>query len=153
MKGNYPGFGKVSGLSGVSNSDSNRDLDGSGEASNPIEVSDIDKTIDIIEGKDYNTAGSGNVGKVESIHITSNQHSKERVSTPNSVIKNYMNGKLNNERYYGKDGKAYLDIDYTNHGNPKTHPHVPHEHKISFKNGKMIREKSDGRIKKWKKKN
>lgn len=27
---------------------------------------------------------------------------------------------------------AYLDIDYTDHGNPKTHPTVPHEHSINF---------------------
>jgi len=36
------------------------------------------------------------------------------------------------ERYYDSHGKAYLDIDYTDHGNPKMHPHVPHEHHIHF---------------------
>ncbi len=25
------------------------------------------------------------------------------------------------ERYYDGNGNAYLDIDYSNHGNPKTH--------------------------------
>lgn len=59
----------------------------------------------------------------------------------------YYNDKLSTERYYGSDGKPYLDIDYSNHGNAKMHPHVPHEHKITFKDGKMNRAKSDGRIK------
>lgn len=54
--------------------------------------------------------------------------------------KKNINGNLNSERYYDDDGKAYLDIDYTNHGNPKTHPKVPHEHKITFIDSKMHRE-------------
>lgn len=39
--------------------------------------------------------------------------------------------KKNSERYDEKDRKPYIDIDYTNHGNSKLHPHVPHEHKYS----------------------
>ena len=27
-----------------------------------------------------------------------------------------------------KKGRAKKDIDYTDHGNPKDHPKVPHEH-------------------------
>ena len=38
------------------------------------------------------------------------------------------NGKVITRRYYDKNGNADLDIDYTNHGNPKTHPKVPHRH-------------------------
>ena len=98
-------------------------------------------------GIDYNSAGSSSVGEVDSITTISNAHSMPKSSTPNSVTKNYKNGKLNTERYYGKDGKPYLDIDYSDHGNSKMHPHVPHVHKITFKDGKMHREKTDGRIK------
>lgn len=38
------------------------------------------------------------------------------------------NGKVVQRRYYDKDGNADLDIDYTDHGNPKAHPKVPHRH-------------------------
>ncbi len=38
------------------------------------------------------------------------------------------NGKVVTRRYYGENGKAKTDIDYTDHGNPKQHPKVPHRH-------------------------
>ncbi|MGY0374224.1 hypothetical protein [Clostridium sp. JNZ J1-5] len=48
---------------------------------------------------------------------------------PNSVGKKYgKNGQLEQERYYGPDGRAVKDKDLTNHGNSKRHPKVPHEH-------------------------
>ena len=37
-------------------------------------------------------------------------------------------GKKIRDRYYDKKGRAKKDIDYTDHGNPKDHPKVPHEH-------------------------
>lgn len=100
-----------------------------------------------INGKDYNSAGSSSVGRVDSVQTISNAHSKPDSSTPNSVTKSYKNGKLDSERYFGSDGKPYLDIDYSDHGNAKTHPDVPHQHTITFENGKMKRDKTDGRIK------
>lgn len=52
--------------------------------------------------------------------------------TINSVKQNYNDdGLLTTERYYDNQGDPYLDIDYTNHCNSKTHPHVQHEHKKS----------------------
>lgn len=94
-----------------------------------------------VNGNDYNGAGSNSVGKVENVTITHDSHSVPTKGNPNSVSKNYKNGQLDSERYYDKDGNAYLDIDYTNHGNSKTHPHVPHEHSIHFdENGKMHRD-------------
>lgn len=124
MKGNWDGFNNIG--SGV------------GEGSNDS---------DFINGKDYNSAGSSSVGRVDSVQTISNTHSKPVSSTPNSVTKSYKNGKLDSERYYGSDGKPYLDIDYSNHGNAKTHPDVPHQHTITFENGKMKRDNTDGRIK------
>ena len=95
----------------------------------------------IIDGIDYNTAGSTNVKLVNCKQQTS-AHALPATNTPNSVIQNFRDGKLLSERYYDKDGNAYLDIDYTNHGNPKTHKHVPHEHEIFLdKNGKIHRNK------------
>lgn len=118
MKGNWPGF-------------SGRGSSNSGDGGEGY-----------VNGKDYNTAASSNVGKVISIVTLSNAHSVPTTASSNSVMKNYKDGKLNSERYYGEDGKAYLDIDYSNHGNPLTHPYVPHEHNITFdKTGNMHRGK------------
>ena len=125
MKGNWDGFS-----SGVGGSGGGGDSGGG-----PV------------NGTDYNSAGSSSVGQVDSVTTVSNAHSMPQAGEPNSVTKNYKNGKLSTERYYGSDGKPYLDIDYSNHGNAKMHPHVPHEHKITFKDGRMQREKTDGRIK------
>ena len=88
----------------------------------------------------YNSAGSKDVGIVKDVSTVSS-HSVPETSTPNSVkIKIDKNGQKKSERYYNKDGKAYLDIDYTDHGNMKSHPIVPHQHKITWNNGKMKRE-------------
>lgn len=98
-----------------------------------------------VNGVDYNTAGSSSVGQVDSVEIIIGAHEMSTTGTPNSVGRNYKNGKLNSERYYGPDGKGYLDLDYTNHGNSKTHPIVPHEHDIWFDiNGGFHRGKDKG---------
>ena len=72
-------------------------------------------------------------------------HSVPTQGVPNSVTQNFKDGKLDSERYYDDNGNAYLDIDYTNHGNPKTHPNVPHEHDIWFDDdGSFHRGKDNG---------
>lgn len=38
------------------------------------------------------------------------------------------NGNIKTRRYFGPDGRAIRDVDFTDHGNPKMHPKVPHEH-------------------------
>lgn len=99
-------------------------------------------------GVDYNSAGSSSVGKVDSVSIVADEHSLPTSGTPNSVTQNYKDGKLHSERYYGEDGKTYLDIDYTDHGNSKMHPQVPHQHKIMYdNNGKMHRDSTDTEVK------
>lgn len=55
-------------------------------------------------------------------------------SKPNSKKTLYHNGKKIRDRYYDKNGCAQKDIDYTDHGNPKEHPQVPHEHKWDWSN-------------------
>lgn len=55
-------------------------------------------------------------------------HRVEFKGVPNSVFDNYKDGKLESRRYYGRNGKPRLDIDFTDHGNPKNHPVVPHAH-------------------------
>ena len=105
-------------------------------------------SVNPVNGIDYNTAGSSAVGKVDSINVVADAHSLPLEGDANSVTKSYKEGKLDQERYYGEDGKAYLDIDYSNHGNPKTHPKVPHQHRITYdENGKMHRDKLDTEVK------
>jgi len=117
----------------------NSDYGGGGSSSN---------SSSLVNGKDYNTAGSSSVGKVDSVSIVADTHGLPKEGTANSVTKSYKDGKLDQERYYGDDGKSYLDIDYSNHGNPKMHPNVPHQHKITYDdNGKMHRDSSDTKVK------
>lgn len=61
----------------------------------------------------------------------------------NSVTQSYVDGKFTQERYYDDNGNAYLDIDYSDHGNPKTHPSVPHQHHITWIDGKPRRGKDE----------
>lgn len=52
----------------------------------------------------------------------------DTTGVPNSKYKYYKNGKKIQERWFDKDGKVIKDRDYTNHGNSKLHPKVPHDH-------------------------
>lgn len=92
----------------------------------------------------FNNAGSSSVKQVDDINVVSGKNAKvPDKSTPNSVTKKYIDNKLITERYYDKNGNPYLDIDYTDHGNPKTHPNVPHEHHIKIVNGNIDRSKEE----------
>lgn len=86
----------------------------------------------------FNTAGSSSIQQVDSQQSVFDVHSLPMNGTKNSVTKSYRDGKLEQERYYGENGKAYLDIDYSDHGNPKVHPVVPHQHHITW-NGRIPR--------------
>ena len=35
-------------------------------------------------------------------------------------------GNIKTRRWYDSEGKAYRDVDMSDHGNPKEHPEVPH---------------------------
>lgn len=49
------------------------------------------------------------------------------------------NNRLLTRRWFNKNGKATRDVDFTNHGNPKQHPKVPHEHFWDWSSGNPIR--------------
>ena len=49
------------------------------------------------------------------------------------------NGNVKTRRWYDENGKAYRDVDMTNHGNPKNHPEWPHEHFWDWSSGRPIR--------------
>lgn len=97
---------------------------------------------------DYNRAESSDVKIVDEINKTTN-HGVTIKNIPNSVNQHYnKRGTLISERYYDGNGNAYLDIDYSNHGNSKTHPIVPHQHRITIIGNKVIREEPGVRIRK-----
>lgn len=106
-----------------------------------------------VNGRDYNTAQSRSVKNVSSVNNLMDVHKVPMEGKKDSVTKVSRDGKMVTERYYDSKGNAYLDIDYTDHGNPKMHPDVPHEHRIHKENGSVIRDKSpEGGIRKWKRK-
>lgn len=50
-------------------------------------------------------------------------------SLPHSLpIKGKPNSKKVQEREYDEHGDPKVDTDYTDHGNSKKHPNVPHKH-------------------------
>jgi hypothetical protein len=64
-------------------------------------------------------------------------------SEPNSVIKRLNSvGNTIMERYFDSNGLAKYDMDFTNHGNPKTHPKIPHRHDWTWENGRGKRGKA-----------
>ena len=98
--------------------------------------------------ENFNNAGSNSVGQVDKINSIGKNDDMPRKSDPNSVTKKVVGGIVKTERYFDKNGEPYLDIDYTDHGNPKRHPIVPHEHSIDISNGEFYRE-PNGRKIKW----
>ena len=67
------------------------------------------------------------MGNAEIIQTTESKI--DTTGKPNSVVQRVdADGKVIQERYYGSDGRAVKDIDYTDHGNPAQHTEVPHTH-------------------------
>lgn len=66
--------------------------------------------------------------KAQEKHSSGEGHSTPFQAEPNSVYDNYKGDVLLQRRYYGSTGKPRLDIDLTNHNNPKRHPVAPHRH-------------------------
>ena len=50
-------------------------------------------------------------------------------------------GNIKTRRWYDPEGKAYRDVDMSDHGNPKEHPEVPHEH--TWKTKKKLRRRDE----------
>ena len=94
-------------------------------------------------GEAFNLAGSSSIRQVDSKNVVKDQHCLPMKGEANSVTQSFVNGKLTQERYYDSSGKAYLDIDYSDHGNPKTHPTVPHQHHITWNDDKPHRGKDE----------
>lgn len=94
--------------------------------------------------KSFNVAGSKKVRDVKDVIIWKSHSPPPKKATPNSVYQCFKEGNLTSERYYDQNGLPYLDVDYTNHGNSKLHPYVPHQHDmITDSNGQLIRMKGE----------
>jgi hypothetical protein len=95
------------------------------------------KKADIPKGKNRSIAAPKKASGVEkSVEIVKNSKIPT-THTPNSIIRRVDNdGKLISERIFGPDGRVVKDIHYTDHGNPKQHPKVPHEHIWDWSNPK-----------------
>lgn len=78
----------------------------------------------------YNSAGSKSVKIIVKKTIIERTHDYKVPidGDKNSVLIILEDNHIVQERYFDQNGEVYLDIDYTNHGNPKQHPIVPHEH-------------------------
>ena len=98
-------------------------------------------SVPVAKFSTFNNAKSKSVKVVETTKVSHNIHSVLASAEPNSVHISINQGKIHSERYFDEKGCPYLDIDYTDHGNPKMHPAVPHEHAITVKNGKFMRDK------------
>ncbi|MEC0192289.1 polymorphic toxin-type HINT domain-containing protein, partial [Paenibacillus apiarius] len=67
-------------------------------------------------------------------HSTVTVNPKPTGGQPNSSVDivDPKTGELLTRRWYGPDGRAIRDVDYTHHKNPKTHPEAPHEHRWTY---------------------
>ena len=62
-------------------------------------------------------------------HDITNERSVDVFGNPNSSLdKVNEDGTLIQRRYYDSEGKVEFDTDFTDHGNSKEHPIVPHVH-------------------------
>lgn len=109
----------------------------------------VNKQAYKFDSNGYNDADSDLVRKVNIINefdITGHKTTPTK-GIPNSVTKIIDKGEFIRERYYDENGDVYLDIDYTNHGNSKTHPNVPHQHRwIKNEIGTPVREHNNEEI-------
>ncbi len=113
----------------------------------------IPKTLDGFQDMKYNDPEKWNEIKeayrdvnwqrkaLENRHDSGDERKVPYQYEPNSVYDKMENGKVVQRRYFGKTGKPRMDIDMTNHGNPKEHKIVPHYHNWNeIKDGKMVRD-------------
>ena len=80
--------------------------------------------------------GNSQSGKTND-HTTVSKNPGPKGSPNSSVDIIDNNGTIRTRRWYDANGNAYRDVDMTNHGNPKKHPEYPHEHRWTYKDGKV----------------
>lgn len=92
-----------------------------------LDEADPDDFFDKPQAPEFNDVSEGGILKKD-------KNAKERVRFPDEANPGsvYMlideDNSFIQKRYFGDNKKAIKDIDYTDHGNPKRHPIVPHAH-------------------------
>ncbi|WP_438349575.1 RHS repeat-associated core domain-containing protein [Paenibacillus sp. FA6] len=122
------GMGMAGGIGGKRNV-GNKTSKGKGNIPKQMLTSNKGKTIDVTP---------------TSSHTTTTPVPNPKNGTPNSSVDilDKQTGEILTRRWYGSDGKAVRDVDYTHHKNPKTHPEAPHEHTWTYdKDGNPSRSK------------
>lgn len=80
-------------------------------------------------GKQSVTSNSGNTYDTTPSQNHSTTTSTSIKGKPNSSVDILdKNGNIVTRRWFDSNGNQFRDVDFTNHGNPKTHPEWPHEH-------------------------
>lgn len=93
---------------------------------NNLQVSKVKEEVTSNKGKIYDNTPSKN-------HKKTTTREAGMYGDPDSSTDIYdKNDKLVRRRWYDSNGRVIRDLDYTNHGNPKMHPEVPHEHNWEF---------------------
>ena len=82
------------------------------------------------DGGDTVTSNLGNTydNTPSSNHTTTNENPGLDGEPNSSVDILGKDGSIKTRRWYDENGKQIRDLDMTDHGNPKKHPEVPHEH-------------------------
>ena len=74
--------------------------------------------VELILGEEYTTVAA----------VSSSSNSLSLYGPANgSATLYYEDGSIKQIRYYDSEGRAYMDTDYTDHGNPSIHTN-PHNH-------------------------
>ncbi|WP_181362866.1 hypothetical protein [Sulfoacidibacillus thermotolerans] len=81
------------------------------------------ETVTSNQGRTYDVTRSGN-------HTSTTSVPHPAKGQPNSSVDilDKQTGGIKMRRWFGPDGRAIRDVDFTNHGNPSMHPEWPHEH-------------------------
>nr|MBO0436014.1 hypothetical protein [Enterococcus sp. DIV0849a] len=81
------------------------------------------------QGKSKGSSGDKKASGAKLTVETTTNSKIPTIHKPNTVIKRVdKNGNLISERIFDDKGRVIKDIHHTDHGNPKMHPKVPHEH-------------------------
>ena len=82
---------------------------------------EIGNSVETNKGNELDTTPSSN-------HSTVTKNPGYQGSPNSSIDILDRKGQIETRRWFDSEGKAVRDVDFTNHGNPTTHPEWPHEH-------------------------
>lgn len=88
------------------------------------------------------SGSKGYSGGIENVTNVKDLPTMRNPGKPNTEYRYYQNGKLKSVRITNANGVPVKSIHYTDHGNPKIHPQVPHTHDWEWINGQWT-ESSD----------